>query len=92
MSGIAAREATQPSADTLAALEQKVYRAIELLKTAREGKAEAERDCARLREQLETRDEELEAVRSENLALRKEREDVRARVEKLLEQVESLAE
>jgi chromosome segregation ATPase len=92
MSGIAAREATQVSADTLSSLEQKIYRTIELLKVARDGKADAERDCTRLREQLETREEELETARNENLALRKEREDVRARVEKLLEQIEALAE
>ncbi len=79
-------------ADTLAALEQKIYRTIDLLKTAKAAKADAERDVARLREQAEMREEELEAARNENLALRKEREDVRARVEKLLEQIETLAE
>lgn len=92
MSGTAARELTPTSADTLSSLEQKVYRTIELLKLARDSKADAERDIARLREQVETREEELEVLRSENLMLRKEREDVRARVEKLLEQVEGLGE
>ena len=92
MSGIAALEVTQHSADSLAALEQKIHRTIELLKTARAAKADAERDATRLREQIELREEELESLRNENVALRKEREDVRARVEKLLEQVEALAE
>ena len=92
MSGIAAREVTQHSADSLAALEQRIQRTIESLKTARAAKADAERDSVRLREQIELREEELESLRNENLALRKEREDVRARVEKLLEQVEALAE
>jgi len=80
------------TADQLASLEQKVYRTIELLKTARVAKADAERDTARLREQAEMREEEMDSLRNENLALRKEREDVRSRVEKLLEQIEAMAE
>jgi hypothetical protein len=43
--------------DDFPALEEKIYKAIELLKSAREGKASAERDANRLREQLETREE-----------------------------------
>jgi len=74
------------------ALEEKIYKAIELLKSAREGKAAAERDASRLREQLEQREEELEVVRGEMLSLRKEREDVRGRVEKMLKQIDALVE
>ncbi len=72
------------------ALEEKIYRTIELLKAAREAKTAAERDVARLREQLEVREEELDGLRSEMVALRKEREDVRGRVEKMLRQMDSL--
>jgi len=78
--------------DNLHSLEQKIYRAIELLKAAREARAAAERDSTRLREQLELREEELEAMRGENLALRRDREEVRGRVEKLLGQIEALVE
>ena len=39
------------------ALEEKIYKAIELLRSAREGKAAAERDAQRLRDQLEQREE-----------------------------------
>lgn len=85
---VAAREV---SADSFQALEEKVYRTIELLKSAREGKAAAERDVARLREQLETREEEIESLRGEILGLRKEREDVRSRVENLVKQIDSIA-
>lgn len=91
MSVDAVPQASEAPAD-LHSLEQKVYRTIELLKTAREAKAAAERDGARLREQLELREEELETSRGENVALRKEREDVRSRVEKLLSQMEALSE
>src|SRR5579871_5325151 len=71
-------------------LEEKIYKAIELLKSAREGKAAAERDAGRLREQLETREEELDVLRGEMIALRKEREEVRSRVEKMLKQIDAL--
>lgn len=72
-------------------LEEKVYRTIELLKSAREAKAAVERDNARLREQLETREEALETSRQEMINLRKEREEVRGRVEKMLKQIEQIA-
>jgi len=83
---------TTISADEFHALEEKVYRTIELLKTAREGKAAAERDAARLRQQLEDREEEVETIRNQIVALRKEREDVRSRVEKMLKQIDLLTE
>jgi chromosome segregation ATPase len=78
--------------DNFHSLEEKVYRTIELLKHAREAKAASERDLARVREQLEAREEELEAAKADNLALRREREDVRERVEKLLGQIDAIAE
>src|SRR5713226_3694647 len=72
------------------ALEEKIYKAIELLKSAREGKAAAERDASRLREQLEQREEEVELLRAEVVGLRREREEVRSRVEKMLKQLDQL--
>ena len=79
-------------ADDFQALEEKVYRTIELYKAAREGKAAAERDVQRLRQQLEEREEEVDTLRRETVQLRKDREEVRARVEKMLQQIESLGE
>src|SRR5512135_2926648 len=78
------------SSDDFVSLEEKVYRTIELLKAAREAKAAAERDAARVREQLELREEEIESLRSEMIGLRKEREEVRGRVEKMLRQIDEL--
>lgn len=72
------------------ALEEKIYKAIELLKSAREAKAAAERDANRLREQLEQREEDLEVLRSEVVSLRKEREEVRGRIEKMVRQIDQL--
>ncbi|HEU4415161.1 MAG TPA: hypothetical protein VFT65_10300 [Candidatus Angelobacter sp.] len=81
---------TRAGGDDFSALEEKIYKAIELLKSAREGKAAAERDTHRLREQLEQREEELDVLRGEMVSLRKEREEVRARVEKMLKQMDTL--
>jgi len=81
----------QVPADDFQALEQKVYRTIELYKSAREARAAAERDTQRLREQLEEREEEVETMRKEMIQLRKEREEIRSRVEKMLQQIDSLA-
>lgn len=78
------------SSEDFPALEEKIYKAIELLKSAREAKAMAERDANRLREQLEQREEEIELLRSEVVSLRKEREEVRGRVERMLKQIDQL--
>jgi len=83
--------ATVPS-DDFHALEEKIYRTIELLKEAREAKAAAERTAARLREQLDGRDDQTQALRAEVVALRREREEVRTRVEKMLKQIETLTQ
>jgi predicted nucleic acid-binding Zn-ribbon protein len=82
----------QVPADDFQALEEKVYRTIELYKAAREARASAERDVQRLREQLEEREEEVETLRRQMVQLRKEREEIRGRVEKMLQRIESMAE
>jgi chromosome segregation ATPase len=82
----------QVPADDFQALEEKIYRTIEMYKAARQAQASAERDSQRLRQQLEDREEELVRLRRETVQLKKEREDIRSRVEKMLAQIESLAE
>jgi chromosome segregation ATPase len=79
-------------ADDFQALEQKIYRTIEMYKAARQAQATAERDVQRLRHQLEEREEELTTLRRESVQLKKERQEIRGRVEKMLEQIESIAE
>jgi FtsZ-binding cell division protein ZapB len=79
-------------AEDFQALEEKVYRTIELYKAAKEARATAERDTTRLREQLEEREEQNETLRRELLQLRKDREDIRTRVEKMLGQMDSLTQ
>jgi chromosome segregation ATPase len=83
-------ETERSAGEDFPALEEKIYKAIELLKAARVGRAAAERDAHRLREQLEEREDELRILRSEMVSLRKEREEVRNRVEKMLKQIDSL--
>ena len=84
--------AEQVPADYFQALEAKVYRTIEMYKSARQAQATAERDAQRARQQLVERDEQLDTLRREAVQLRKEREDIRSRVEKMLAQIESMAE
>lgn len=79
------------SSDEFHALEERVYKTIELLKSAREAKAIAERDVSRLREQLEEREEEVDTIRQQMVSLRREREEVRSRIEKMLKQIDALS-
>jgi predicted nucleic acid-binding Zn-ribbon protein len=84
--------ADQVPSDDFQALEEKVYRTIELYKSARQAQAAAERDAERLRQQVEEREEQLESLRRETVQLRKEREEIRSRVEKMLQQIEAISE
>ena len=84
--------AEQVPADDFQALEEKIYRTIEMYKAARQAQTAAERDAQRLRQQLAEREEELVALRRDAVQLKKEREVIRGRVEKMLEQIESIAQ
>ena len=84
--------ADQVPADDFQALEDKIYRTIEMYKAARQAQATAERDAQRLRQQMEDREEELVRLRREAVQLKKEREEIRGRVEKMLQQIETIAE
>jgi translation initiation factor 2B subunit (eIF-2B alpha/beta/delta family) len=82
----------QVPADDFQALEEKIYRMIEMYKAARQAQAVAERDAQRVREQLQEREEQVVTLKREAVQLRKEREEIRGRVEKMLQQIESIAE
>ena len=84
--------AEQVPVDNFQALEEKIYRTIEMYKAARQAQESAERSAQRLRQQLEEREEQIVALRRETVQLKKEREEVRGRVEKMLEQIDSIAE
>jgi uncharacterized protein involved in exopolysaccharide biosynthesis len=80
--------------DEFQALEQKVLRAVEIVKREREARAAAEAEVAALRAQLEaqaaTQGEALTTAQSQLTALTKERDAVRQRVEKMLQQMDEL--
>jgi hypothetical protein len=75
------------SVDEFQALEQKVLRAVEIVKREREARATAETEVASLREQLAA---QQSATESELNTLNKERDAVRLRVEKMLQQMDEL--
>jgi chromosome segregation ATPase len=78
------------SADEFQALEQKVLRAVEIVKREREARAAAEAEVASLREQLAAFQSNARAVEAELNTLNKERDAVRLRVEKMLQQMDEL--
>jgi hypothetical protein len=78
------------SADEFQALEQKVLRAVEIVKREREARAAAEAEVASLREQLAAFESNTRAVEAELSTLNKERDAVRLRVEKMLQQMDEL--
>jgi chromosome segregation ATPase len=82
---------TPVGADDFAALEQRVLRAIELLKTERAARVEAEAKVAELHRSLETQTMELLRAESELEAFKSERDLVRGRIEKLLGQLDELS-
>ncbi len=78
------------STDEFQALEQKVLRAVDVLRHERDARAAAEIEVARLREQLRTEAEATHTAQAELSALQQEREHVRQRVEKMLQQMDEL--
>ena len=75
------------TADEFQALEQKVLRAVEIVKREREARATAEAEVASLREQLTA---QSSASSTQLNTLNQERDAVRQRVEKMLQQMDEL--
>ena len=82
------------SADEFQALEQKVLRAVEIVKRERETRAAAEAEIGALRAQLAAQltshSEEIGALQAQLATLNQERDAVRQRVEKVLTQIDEL--
>jgi chromosome segregation ATPase len=78
------------SVDEFQALEQKVLRAVEIVKREREARAAAEAEVASLRDQLAQLGAQSSSTESRLQALNQEREAVRQRVEKMLQQMDEL--
>ena len=85
------------SADDFAALEERIRRAVDLVKRERQARAGAEARSAELEArlteaeaQVQTQSPILDQLQSELAALRAERDQVRQRMERLLGQLDSL--
>ncbi len=78
------------SADEFQALEQRVLRAVEIVRREREARAAAEAEVASLREQLESLKHASNDAQTQITTLNQERTSVRLRVEKMLQQMDEL--
>jgi chromosome segregation ATPase len=78
------------SQDEFQALEQKVLRAVEIVRREREARAAAEAESAALREQLDALTMASNAAQGQIATLNQERESVRVRVEKMMSQIDEL--
>ena len=71
-------------------LEERVVRAVELVKRERQGRAEAEERATRAEAQVTEQGQTLDQQKQEIRALRTDRDQVRQRVERLLSQLDAL--
>jgi len=86
----AANTSATISLDEFQALEQKVLRAVEIVRREREARLAAEAEAASLREQLDALSAASNATQTQITTLNQEREAVRLRVEKMLAQMDEL--
>jgi hypothetical protein len=78
------------SADDFSALEERVVRAVELVKRERLARAAAEERAAKAEAQLAEQSPLADQMKQEIRSLRSERDQVRQRVERLLSQLDAL--
>jgi len=79
------------AADDFTALEQRILRAVDLLKTERAARAVAEAKVAELHESLENQTADLLRAEAEIETYKTEREVVKGRVERLLGQLDEIS-
>ncbi|HEX4066818.1 MAG TPA: hypothetical protein VHZ09_12415 [Acidobacteriaceae bacterium] len=92
MSTLIAEETELPMAvDDFSALEERVVRAVEVVKKERAARAEAEQNAERLEKLLNEQMALLEQAQQQLKGLEREREQVRQRVERLLKQIDEIA-
>ncbi len=83
-------EALALSADDFSALEERIRRAVELVKRERQARVAAEERAAQAEAQLTGQGPVVDKLKEEVRALRAERDHVRQRVERLLAQLDAL--
>jgi type VI protein secretion system component VasF len=79
------------STDDFSALEERVMRAVEVVKRERTARADAEQNATRLQSLLDAQSALLEQAKEQMRTLEREREQVRQRVERLLKQIDEIA-
>ncbi len=78
------------SVDEFQALEQRVLRTVELIRSEREARATAEAELTALKELLDHASSENSALITELSNLKSEREHVKSRVDAMLKQLDDL--
>lgn len=78
------------SADDFSALEDRILRAVDLVKRERSGRTEAEERAGKAEALAAERKEEADSLRAEVAVLKAERDHVRERVERLVAQLDAL--
>lgn len=81
---------TTISVDEFQALEQRVLRTVELIRSEREARATAEAEVEALKELLDTASAENSQLTAELSSLKNEREQVKGRVDAMLKQLDEL--
>lgn len=92
---VAAESQAEPAALALSvadfsALEERIVRAVELVKSERQARAAAEERATKAEAQLGEQSPVVEQLKQEIRSLRGERDQVRQRVERLLKQLDAL--
>lgn len=92
MSTLSVQEAElTTNTDDFSALEERIVRAVEVVKQERAARAEAEQNAARAQSLLDAQTSLLEQAKEQLKTLEREREQVRQRVERLLKQIDEIA-
>lgn len=93
MSTLSLEQAELPTAavDDFGALEQRILRAVEVVKQERAARAEAEAMAARVQSEKDAQATTLEQAQEQVRTLEREREQVRQRVERLLKQLDEIS-
>lgn len=82
--------ATTISVDEFQALEQRVLRTVELIRSEREARATAEAEITAMKDLLDHASDENTRLGSELAAMKQEREHVKSRVDAMLKQLDDL--
>ena len=83
---------TEEGLEQLELLEEKITRAVELLQSARSEKEDLLRESGQLRRRLAEQERNFRMLQEQVNRFEKERESVKTRVQKILDQVDTLTQ